>query len=426
MLLGGTLHPDELGQLRSRRQTNNLNAYRKLRCIGQGAFGKAYLVEKVGAAGDVSHFVLKKIGLKDAKPGQQDMAYREAMLLRQISKGFPYIVRFQEVFLAQKGSHLCLVMEFASGGDLRHALEAREGIRPSEEEALEWVAMMCLALRHCHALGALHRDVKPENCFFASHGGRLLLGDFGIAVSLDERTHAETCIGTPYYLSPEVMSGENYGPTSDMWALGVMAYESVALQRPFPGQNLCHLAMQIVEGTPQPLPGAPASPELQSVLQALLDKDARRRPTASAALELPGLARAAERACLRHQVPWPLDESAGKTRRGLVERLREQATAVHAAPAEDYPDDFEAASDEGAQEEECYEPDFEDFNDDEMPGGTAAKQAGQHVSSRDDLGRQVEELRRRLAVGQGSPALEAELGGVLDFIDGLMTRSSAH
>jgi NIMA (never in mitosis gene a)-related kinase len=90
-----------------------------------------------------------------------------------------------------------------------------------------------LAIKHCHDKKILHRDLKSQNLFLTKVG-ILKLGDFGIArVLSDTRSKARTVIGTPYYLSPEIIRSEGYSFKSDIWSLGVLLYEIAALQVPF-------------------------------------------------------------------------------------------------------------------------------------------------------------------------------------------------
>merc|ERR1719409_2095308 len=108
-------------------------------------------------------------------------------------------------------------MEYCSGGDLRGMLRSREGKTLEEAVLLSWAAQIALALRHCHSHGVLHRDVKPENCFFRTDGGDLLLGDFGISCDMDDKSFAKTCVGSPLYLSPEIVNQDRYSYATDVW-----------------------------------------------------------------------------------------------------------------------------------------------------------------------------------------------------------------
>lgn len=109
-------------------------------------------------------------------------------------------------------------------------------------------------MKHCHDRKVLHRDLKSGNIFLTSNG-IVKLGDFGIAKVLSNTVEkAVTIVGTPYYLSPEIINNKPYSFKSDLWSLGVLLYEMCALKPPFNGANIHMLAMQIVRGQYQALP----------------------------------------------------------------------------------------------------------------------------------------------------------------------------
>jgi NIMA (never in mitosis gene a)-related kinase len=95
-----------------------------------------------------------------------------------------------------------------------------------------------LALKHCHDRKILHRDLKSQNIFLTNKG-MIKLGDFGIArVLSNTKSRAKTIVGTPYYLSPEIIESQPYNFKSDIWSLGVLLYEMCALAPPFNATSL--------------------------------------------------------------------------------------------------------------------------------------------------------------------------------------------
>jgi len=119
---------------------------------------------------------------------------------------------------------------------------------------LNLFTQICLAIKHIHDRKILHRDLKSQNVFLTRQG-LAKLGDFGIAKVLQSTVdHAKTIVGTPYYLSPEIIENKPYNFKSDMWSLGVLLYELCALKPPFNGASLHILALQIVRGVFQALP----------------------------------------------------------------------------------------------------------------------------------------------------------------------------
>lgn len=179
-------------------------------------------------------------------------------------------------------------------GDLAQKIKARRDRNQffSEETVLTWFTQICLAVKHVHDRKILHRDIKAQNVFMMKNG-LLKLGDFGIARVLNSTTDmAATVVGTPYYLSPEIVQSNKYGFMTDIWSLGVLLYEICALRPPFNGQNLHMLAMQIVSGLYPQVPDS-FSPEVKKLIKAMLTVDETRRPNINELIRIPIIAKRA-------------------------------------------------------------------------------------------------------------------------------------
>ena len=182
-----------------------------------------------------------------------------------------------------------LVMELVDGEPLSGVLR-REG-RLSAERTLDVVAQAATALQAAHDGGVVHRDVKPGN-LLVRRDGVLKVTDFGIAAATDAvpLTQTGVVVGTAYYLSPEQAAGRSGSPASDVYALGVVAYECLAGARPFPGTNPVAVALAHVRSEPPVLPAAVPSGVRDLVARALAKDPAERFPHAEAmarrALEL--------------------------------------------------------------------------------------------------------------------------------------------
>ena len=182
--------------------------YKKVKVLGKGSFGKAFLVQ---AQSDKSLAVIKKIDIADMSEQEKRDTIKEAKILEVLNH--PNIIRFKEVYNTKKGQ-LCIVMDYADGGDLHSKLkEQREKFSKGalsqqylpEDTILNWFTQMWLALKHCHDRNILHRDLKAQNIFL-NKNGIVKLGDFGIAKVLSSTVEkAVTIVGTPYYLSPEII-----------------------------------------------------------------------------------------------------------------------------------------------------------------------------------------------------------------------------
>lgn len=264
-------------------------AYRRLRLLGQGSFGKAFLARDLA---NNELCVMKQIRVEKMDAKARDTAVREAVALRRIRH--PNVVRFRQVFV--RSGWLCLVMDFADGGDLCAAVKERARSKlPFEESAvLECFAQVADAVNWVHSVKMVHRDIKSRNIFLC-RTGRALLGDFGLVRLLETTCElAHTRVGTPYYLSPEIIRKQPYNYKTDVWSLGVLLYEMAALQRPFTG-TLETLPRIILKGVFEPL-GAHYSQGVHDLAAGMLQVNPDNRLDLAVALRSEVLSAPLERA----------------------------------------------------------------------------------------------------------------------------------
>jgi len=182
------------------------------------------------------------------------------------------------------GDIASLVMQYVDGESLNAMLNRAGTLHPTEAMAL--VAQAAEALAAVHASGTVHRDVKPGNLLVRTDG-RLVLTDFGIARTPagGQLTNADTVMGTASYLAPELILGEPATPATDLYALGVVAYQCLAGKRPFEATTPLSVALKHVQEQPPPLPaGVPA--EARDLVMVALAKEAGGRwPDATAMAE---------------------------------------------------------------------------------------------------------------------------------------------
>ena len=186
-----------------------------------------------------------------------------------------------------------LVMELVEGEPLS-ALLHREGAL-SPERTLQVIAQTAAALQVAHDGGVVHRDVKPGNLLLRPDGV-VKVTDFGIASAVDATpvTRTGEVVGTAYYLSPEQARGDGAGPASDLYALGVVAFECLSGSRPFPGDNAVAVATAHLHSPPPALPASVPAPLAALVLR-MLSKEPGRRPASAGQL-------AVEAAALRERL----------------------------------------------------------------------------------------------------------------------------
>nr|XP_032831819.1 serine/threonine-protein kinase Nek1-like [Petromyzon marinus] len=270
-----------------------MERYTMVSQIGEGSFGKAMLVK---SKADGHLYVIKEINISRMSPKERDEARKEVCVLANMRH--PNIVSYKESF--EERGNLYIVMDYCEGGDLFKRINAQKGVLFSEDQILDWLVQLCLALKHVHDRKILHRDIKSQNIFLTK-AGVVQLGDFGIARVLNSTTElARTCIGTPYYLSPEICENKPYNHKSDMWALGCVLYEMCTLRHAFEAGNMKNLVLKIIRGSFPPV-SAHYSSELRSTLSGLLRRDPRARPPVAVLLSRPLLMARAQRLMVSEQ-----------------------------------------------------------------------------------------------------------------------------
>ena len=223
-----------------------------------------------------------------------------------------------------------LVMELVPGEALSTILE-RERVL-SSDQVLDIVAQTASALHAAHQAGLVHRDIKPGNLLITPDG-RVKITDFGIARIADQvpLTATGQVMGTVQYLSPEQASGQPASPSTDIYSLGIVAYEALAGRRPFTGESQVAIAMAQINEAPPELPVTVAEPVRNLVLSAIAKKPAD-RPASAAALRAcrPGATPRRRRWCRSDRARGRRARSDSVARRHARHALRgaEEATRV--------------------------------------------------------------------------------------------------
>jgi hypothetical protein len=261
--------------------------------LGRGGFGAAILVAP--KTDPTKRYVVKEVSLSAMGTKERADAQKEVDFLRELSH--PNIVGFVDSFVEEGGKTLCIVMEYADGGDLTtliRRVEKDTGGGLDEEEALGLFVQLLLALRHLHDRRIVHRDIKSQNVFLTSRG-IVKLGDFGIAAKLAHSAAvARTQIGTPLYLSPEICQERPYGRATDIWSLGCVLYEMLMLRPPFSANNLPALVNKILKGH-FARPPATVSTSTRELIDGMLQVDPAKRPSIREMLKHPAVLARMER-----------------------------------------------------------------------------------------------------------------------------------
>uniref|UniRef100_A0A4W2DCS8 non-specific serine/threonine protein kinase n=1 Tax=Bos indicus x Bos taurus TaxID=30522 RepID=A0A4W2DCS8_BOBOX len=254
-----------------------MEKYIRVQKIGEGSFGKAILVRSTE---DGRQYVIKEINISRMSNKEREESRREVAVLANMRH--PNIVQYRESF--EENGSLYIVMDYCEGGDLFKRINAQKGVLFQEDQILDWFVQICLALKHVHDRKILHRDIKSQNIFL-TRDGTIQLGDFGIARVLNSTVElARTCIGTPYYLSPEICENKPYNNKSDIWALGCVLYEMCTLKHAFEAGNMKNLVLKIISGSFPPV-SLHYSYDLRSLLSQLFKRNPRDRPSVNSILE---------------------------------------------------------------------------------------------------------------------------------------------
>jgi serine/threonine-protein kinase len=220
--------------------------YRLLAEIGAGKMAVVFRGEDTWRGVPVAVKVLR-----------QDYVENEAFLARFRSQAqavakltHPNIVATYEV--GQEGDCHYRVMEFVEEPTLKELI--LEGAPFPIGQALDIAIQICTAVGHAHRTGIVHGDIKPQNVF-VSADGRVKVADFGIASALSAApvVEGEILWGTPHYFSPEQAAGENVGPTSDVYSIGVLIYEMLTGHPPFEAETDIGVALKHLREEPVPL-----------------------------------------------------------------------------------------------------------------------------------------------------------------------------
>ncbi|GMF12109.1 unnamed protein product [Phytophthora lilii] len=233
---------------------------------------------------------------------ERDQSFREVELLAKLKH--PNVVEYNENFVVD--NVLYIVMAYCDGGDLADKIKEQQKIRegvvgpdcnPADprgyfpiSQVLDWFVQMAMAIKYLHGQRVLHRDLKTSNVFLTTENV-VKLGDFGIAKTLDSTLdQASTVVGTPYYMSPEVCESKPYSYASDVWSLGCVLYEMLALRHAFDAPNILTLILKIVQQDFAPVPPH-YDKEVTELLCKLLDKDPERRPSMEEIFAMPYIRR---------------------------------------------------------------------------------------------------------------------------------------
>uniref|UniRef100_A0A3B4VDA1 Ribosomal protein S6 kinase n=1 Tax=Seriola dumerili TaxID=41447 RepID=A0A3B4VDA1_SERDU len=243
--------------------------FQLLKVLGQGSYGKVFLVRKIRGADRGQLYAMKVLKKATLKVRDRVRSKMERDILAEVNH--PFIVKLHYAF--QTEGKLYLILDFLRGGDLFTRLSKE--VMFTEEDVKFYLAELALALDHLHSLGIIYRDLKPENILLDEEG-HIKITDFGLSKeAIDHDKRAYSFCGTIEYMAPEVVNRRGHTQSADWWSFGVLMFEMLTGSLPFQGKDRKETMALILKaklGMPQFL-----SPEVQSLLRALFKRNPANR-----------------------------------------------------------------------------------------------------------------------------------------------------
>ncbi|XP_045063240.1 protein kinase C zeta type isoform X2 [Coregonus clupeaformis] len=259
----------------SQEMALGLGDFDLIRVIGRGSYAKVLLVRLKKNEQIYAMKVVKKELVHDDE--DIDWVQTEKHVFEQASTN-PFLVGLHSCF--QTESRLFLVIEYVNGGDLMFHMQRQRKL--PEEHARFYAAEICIALNFLHEKGIIYRDLKLDNVLL-DHEGHIKLTDYGMCKEgIRPGDTTSTFCGTPNYIGPEILRGEDYGFSVDWWALGVLMFEMMAGRSPFdiitdnPDMNTEEYLFQVILEKTIRIPRS-LSVKAASVLKGFLNKDPKER-----------------------------------------------------------------------------------------------------------------------------------------------------
>lgn len=258
---------------------HTVNQYILTEIIGSGGFSVVYKAQNDSTGETVAIKVVKKSSLSD----ELDQIHLQRELDTMAHLRHDNIVALHDFFADQ--DHFFLVLDFCQGGSLMDVLINAQKFR--EHIVASIFKQIVSGINFCHARDVAHRDLKPQNILVTDFPS-IKITDFGLCGYAQRDEKMQTFCGSPCYTAPECLSRTKYdGKLADVWSLGVILYELVTCEHPWPVQNTAKM-IQLIQKAQYTIP-AWVTPALADLIKSMMRLNPRERPTCEAILAHPWL-----------------------------------------------------------------------------------------------------------------------------------------
>ena len=260
-----------------------MDGFEILSKLGDGSYSVVY---KVRRKIDDKIYALKKVKLQNLSEKEKENSLNEVRILASVRSTF--VISYKEAFIDENDKSLCIIMEYADKGDLYQKIVQFKKLKYLIDEVDVWriFIQMTKGLKALHDLKILHRDLKSANIFLFSDGSAKI-GDLNVS-KVAHKGLGYTQTGTPYYASPEVWNDKPYDSKSDIWSLGCVVYEMLALHPPFRAEDMEGLYNKVIKGQYEKICDK-YSKDISDILKFLFKVKPNERPSCGQILKHPAV-----------------------------------------------------------------------------------------------------------------------------------------
>ena len=260
-----------------------MDGFEILSKLGDGSYSVVY---KVRRKIDDKIYALKKVKLQNLSEKEKENSLNEVRILASVRSTF--VISYKEAFIDENDKSLCIIMEYADKGDLYQKIVQFKKLKYLIDEVDVWriFIQMTKGLKALHDLKILHRDLKSANIFLFSDGSAKI-GDLNVS-KVAHKGLGYTQTGTPYYASPEVWNDKPSDSKSDIWSLGCVVYEMLALHPPFRAEDMEGLYNKVIKGQYEKICDK-YSKDISDILKFLFKVKPNERPSCGQILKHPAV-----------------------------------------------------------------------------------------------------------------------------------------